>query len=276
MRYFSTRRTGDIERRLSGAIAVRQFITTGGVQVLTSVAQLIAAVILMFVFNWVVTLVYLATIPLYFILMRYSSTRLRPAYDDLEANYGRYSSGQIDAIRGIETVKALAAEDSLRNAMLTRFQIARQAHVPHPVHRAHLPGAAPARELHLVRGLPVRRLARGDPRAPHARGVRRLQRADRARERTRAAPALDVGPAAAGARPAPAPRRRARAGAGAGPRPLAPRRREDARRPRRAARTSASTTGRPTRRRSSSSSPSPSSRARRSPSSAGAARARRR
>ena len=123
MRYFSTRRTGDIERRLSGAISVRQFITTGGVQVLTSVAQLIAAVILMFVFNWVVTLVYLATIPLYFILMRYSSTRLRPAYDDLEANYGRYSSGQIDAIRGIETVKALAAEDSLRNAMLTRFQI---------------------------------------------------------------------------------------------------------------------------------------------------------
>ena len=122
MRYFSTRRTGDIERRLSGAIAVRQFLTTGGIQVLTAVAQLIAAVILMFVFSWVLALVYLATIPLYAILMRYSSTRLRPAYDDLEANYGRYSSSQIDAIRGIETVKALAAEDSLRGAMLGRFQ----------------------------------------------------------------------------------------------------------------------------------------------------------
>ena len=122
MRYFSTRRTGDIERRLSGAIAVRQFITTGGIQMLTSVAQLIAALILMFIFSWVLALVYLATIPMYFVLMHYSSTRLRPAYDDLEANYGRYSSGQIDAIRGIETVKALAAEDSLRNAMLARFQ----------------------------------------------------------------------------------------------------------------------------------------------------------
>ena len=123
MRYFSTRRTGDIERRLSGAISVRQFLTTGGVQVITAVAQLIAAVILMFVFSWVLALVYLATIPaLRRVLMRYSSTRLRPAYDDLEANYGRYSSGQIDAIRGIETVKALAAEDSLRRAMLGRFQ----------------------------------------------------------------------------------------------------------------------------------------------------------
>jgi ABC-type bacteriocin/lantibiotic exporter with double-glycine peptidase domain len=54
--------------------------------------------------------------------MRFSSTRLRPLYDDLEASYGRYSSGQIDAIRGIETVKALAAEDSLRRLMLSRFQ----------------------------------------------------------------------------------------------------------------------------------------------------------
>jgi ATP-binding cassette subfamily B protein len=122
MRYFATRRTGDIDRRLSGAISVRQFLTTGGIQVLTSVATLIAALVLMFVFNWLLALIYLATIPLYGFLMRYSSTRLRPAYDDLEANYGRYSSSQIDAIRGIETVKALAAEDSLRNAMLGRFQ----------------------------------------------------------------------------------------------------------------------------------------------------------
>jgi ATP-binding cassette subfamily B protein len=89
---------------------------------LTAVAQLFAALILMFIFSWVLALVYLATVPLYAGLMRYSSTRLRPAYDDLEANYGRYSAGQIDAIRGIETVKALAAEDSLRRAMLGRFQ----------------------------------------------------------------------------------------------------------------------------------------------------------
>ncbi len=54
--------------------------------------------------------------------MRYSSTRLRPMYDDLEETYGRYSSGQIDAIRGIEVVKALAAEDALRGLMLSRFQ----------------------------------------------------------------------------------------------------------------------------------------------------------
>jgi ATP-binding cassette subfamily B protein len=122
MSYFSTRRTGDIERRLSGARQVRAFLTSSGVQVLTDSMQLIAALCLMFYYSWVLALVYLVTVPAYAGLMRFSSTRLRPLYDDLEASYGRYSSGQIDAIRGIETVKALAAEDSLRRLMLTRFQ----------------------------------------------------------------------------------------------------------------------------------------------------------
>ena len=122
MSYFATRRTGDIERRLAGAQQVRAFLTGSFIAALTSILQLIAALTLMFIYSWVLALVYLATVPIYAGLMRFSSQRLRPLYDDLEASFGRYSSGQIDAIRGIETVKALAAEDSLRLLMLARFQ----------------------------------------------------------------------------------------------------------------------------------------------------------
>jgi ABC-type bacteriocin/lantibiotic exporter with double-glycine peptidase domain len=89
---------------------------------LTSATQLIAALILMFVYSWVLALVYLATIPAYAGLMRFSARRLRPMYDNLEEAYGKYSSGQIDAIRGIEVVKALAAEEALRRILLARFQ----------------------------------------------------------------------------------------------------------------------------------------------------------
>ena len=64
----------------------------------------------------------MSTVPAYVGLMRFSAKRLRPMYDNLEEAYGRYSSGQIDAIRGIETVKALAAEGALRGLMLNRFQ----------------------------------------------------------------------------------------------------------------------------------------------------------
>ena len=122
MSYFTTRRTGDIERRLLGARQVRAFFVQSGVEALTSVTQLLAALGLMFYYSWKLALVYLVTAPLYAGLMRFSAKRLRPMYDNLEEAYGRYSSGQIDAIRGIETVKALAAEEALRRLMLARFQ----------------------------------------------------------------------------------------------------------------------------------------------------------
>jgi len=122
MSYFSTRRTGDIERRLLGARQVRAFFIQSGVQALTSATQLLAALGLMLFYSWKLALVYLATVPVYAGLMRFSAKRLRPMYDNLEEAYGRYSSGQIDAIRGIETVKALAAEEALRRLMLSRFQ----------------------------------------------------------------------------------------------------------------------------------------------------------
>jgi HlyB family type I secretion system ABC transporter len=122
MSYFNTRRTGDIERRLSGVREVREFLVQSGVQVLTSVTQLGAALVLMFVYSWTLALVYLATVPLYAGLMRFSATRLRPMYDSLEEAFGKYQSAQIDAIRGIETVKAMAAERAFRGAMLRQFQ----------------------------------------------------------------------------------------------------------------------------------------------------------
>jgi ATP-binding cassette subfamily B protein len=121
MSYFNTRRTGDIERRLAGVREVRQFFVQSGVQALTAATQLLAALILMFVYSWLLALVYLATVPLYAGLMRFSSKRLRPMFDSLEEAYGRYASQQIDAIKGIETVKALAAEEGLRRLMLARF-----------------------------------------------------------------------------------------------------------------------------------------------------------
>ena len=42
-------------------------------------------------------------------------------FDSLEEAFGKYESQQIDAIRGIETVKALSAEEGFRRAMLERF-----------------------------------------------------------------------------------------------------------------------------------------------------------
>ena len=123
MTYFTTRRTGDIERRLSGASDVRGFLVEGGIAALSAATQLLAVLVLMFVYSWQLALVYLVLAPCYGLLMRYSALRLRPMLESLEESFGRYQSQQIDAIRGIETVKSLGAEEGLRRAMLTRFSL---------------------------------------------------------------------------------------------------------------------------------------------------------
>ncbi len=119
--YFAARKTGDIQRRIQGVRQVREFLVQNGVNGLTSVAQIVAAVMLMFFYSPMLAAVFLAVAPMYAGLMKYSSKRLGPMFDELEEAYGKYSSHQIDAIKGIETVKALGAESNLREKMLGEF-----------------------------------------------------------------------------------------------------------------------------------------------------------
>jgi HlyB family type I secretion system ABC transporter len=122
MSYFQSRRTGDIQRRLAGMRQVRTFVVQQGVQGLTALATLSAALVLMFVYDWLLALVFLATAPIYLFLMRFSRRRLRPMFDSLEEAFGKYHSHQIDAIKGIETVKAVSGEHAFRSRMLEQFQ----------------------------------------------------------------------------------------------------------------------------------------------------------
>ena len=119
--FFQARRTGDIERRLNGLREVRQLFLQQGVQVLTSAATLVVAIGLMLYNNVELTLVYLTIAPLYGLLMFVAARRLRPVFDSLEDSWGRYKSRQIDAIKGIDTVKAAGAEPQLRRLLLRQF-----------------------------------------------------------------------------------------------------------------------------------------------------------
>ena len=121
MSYFHTRRTGDIQRRLAGIWQVREFLVEHGTAALTAVAQLLAALGLMLVYSPTLTLVFLATMPLMLVVLQVSSQWMYPLYAELEESHGKYQSFQIDAIKGIETVKSLGAEFSFRDLMLRQF-----------------------------------------------------------------------------------------------------------------------------------------------------------
>jgi len=121
MRYFESRRTGDIERRLSGLQQIRLVLIQSGVAAATAFAQLLVAVVIMLSYSLPLGLLYLASAPLYAGLMRFSSRRMRPMFDAVEIGHGRYQSRQIDAIRGIATVKTMGAEEGLRRRMRSEF-----------------------------------------------------------------------------------------------------------------------------------------------------------
>ncbi|MEO5717666.1 MAG: peptidase domain-containing ABC transporter [Chthoniobacterales bacterium] len=121
MSYFTSRRTGDIQRRLDGARQVREFAVQHGIGALLALVQLIGALALMTLYSPMLTLAFLATTPLYGGLMYFSQKVLRPLFADVEESQGKYSSHQIDAIKGIEAVKAASAENVFRDMMLNEF-----------------------------------------------------------------------------------------------------------------------------------------------------------
>ncbi len=121
MTYFTSRRTGDIQRRLDGARQVRQFAVGNGIGALLALVQLTGALVLMFVYSPSLMLAFLVTTPIYAGLMYFSKKVLRPLFAEVEEAQGKYSSHQIDAIKGIEAVKAAAAESVFRDTMLNEF-----------------------------------------------------------------------------------------------------------------------------------------------------------
>ncbi|MGZ8852371.1 MAG: peptidase domain-containing ABC transporter, partial [Thermoanaerobaculia bacterium] len=119
--YFNNRRTGDIQRRLEGARQVRQFAVQQGIGGVLSVIAGFGAITLMAIYSLKLASVFLITVPFYAALMYFSVRLLRPLFADIEESWGRYSSHQIDAIKGIEAVKAASAEQTFRETMLNEF-----------------------------------------------------------------------------------------------------------------------------------------------------------
>ena len=62
---------------------------------------------IMFVYSWLMALIFVATLPLYLLLMRYSSRRVAPTYEGLAGGVRRaFARARSTRIKGIATVKA--------------------------------------------------------------------------------------------------------------------------------------------------------------------------
>ncbi len=123
MSYFHRRRTGDIQRRLDAARQMRQFLVQKGMGALLALVQLAGCLVLMGVYSPRLLGIFLLVVPFYAGLLLFSSKVLRPLFAQIEETQAKYSSHQIDAIKGIEAVKAAAAELTFRDNMLREFLV---------------------------------------------------------------------------------------------------------------------------------------------------------
>lgn len=121
MRYFESRKTADVQRRVTGVQQVRAVLIEQGLTVVTSACQLIAAVVMMAFVSQTLWIAFLATLPVYVALTRLSGLKLRPIFQRLEESTSRYQSRQVDTIRGIEAVKLVGAEETTRRRIIGEF-----------------------------------------------------------------------------------------------------------------------------------------------------------
>jgi ABC-type bacteriocin/lantibiotic exporter with double-glycine peptidase domain/CRP-like cAMP-binding protein len=122
MSYFETRRTGDIDRRLDGVREIRAMVVQGGLAGVTAATQFLVAVVIMIAYSPLMGGLFVLTVPLYALLMLYSSRRVAPTFESLEEEYARFRSRQIDGIKGIATVKAMGAEDGMRRMLVENLR----------------------------------------------------------------------------------------------------------------------------------------------------------
>lgn len=119
--FFATRRSSDLTRRLNNLETVREAIIADVPQALMAFATLSIALVEMFIFNQVLAAIFVATLPIYIGLLRFSASRLRPLYDTVEDAWATFSSRQGDAVKSIDMVKSMAAERGTANSMLREF-----------------------------------------------------------------------------------------------------------------------------------------------------------
>ena len=251
MTYFNSRRTGDIQRRLEGIRQVREFLVQNGVSGAPRSSRCRSR-------SASCSSTARSSPPSSFppspsMPASCSSppAGCGPLFDELEEALGRYHSHQIDALKGIETVKSMNAEGSFREIMLNEFLALARKRFKADLTVLSLRGRDPGRGLPLHDPVPVGRRAAGDGRPADHRRSRGLQLAGGAGQPPRGSRDDAVGQPADGLGPPEPVERRPRAGAGAGKRPFPPGAGAEPRRRDPAWRTSASATAARSRRPSS-------------------------
>jgi len=114
--YFSNERKGDIISKIASDVQVVQFSVTATLQVIfKEPLQLIAFLVMLFIFSYKLTLMSLLVVPVSAFIISKIVKRLRSQAAAAQQSYGNMISYLDEALAGIKIVKAFNATDFIKN-----------------------------------------------------------------------------------------------------------------------------------------------------------------
>ena len=112
--YFEARRVGDTVARVRELEQIRQFLTSNSVTVVLDVVFTVVFLGVMWIYSPMLTLVVMASLPLYAILSVVITPTIRARLNEKFNRGAENQSFLVEAVSGIQTVKALAVEPPLQ------------------------------------------------------------------------------------------------------------------------------------------------------------------
>ncbi|MEW6248729.1 MAG: type I secretion system permease/ATPase, partial [Nitrospirota bacterium] len=112
--YFEARRVGDTVARVRELEHIRQFLTSNSVTVVLDLVFTVVLLVVMWVYSSLLTLVVLGSMPLYAFLSIVITPIIRARLNEKFTRGAENQAFLVEAISGIQTVKALAVEPPLQ------------------------------------------------------------------------------------------------------------------------------------------------------------------
>lgn len=115
MNYFETRSAGQTVARVRELETIRSFLTGQGLFSALDILFTIVFIIVLFAYSWKLTLIVLASIPLYIIVAALARPILR---ETIKEKFNRGAESQqmlVEAIVGVQTIKAAAVEPTIQS-----------------------------------------------------------------------------------------------------------------------------------------------------------------
>ncbi|MCU0524758.1 MAG: peptidase domain-containing ABC transporter [Elainella sp. Prado103] len=121
LRYFEKRPVGELATRINELENIRQFLTGTALTVVLDAVFSVIYIIVMFIYSWVLTLVSLATIPLFVLLAVVASPLIRQQLRVKAERNAETQSYLVEVVSGIQTVKAQNMELRARWQWQSRY-----------------------------------------------------------------------------------------------------------------------------------------------------------